>query len=94
MKLSKLQADLDEVQNNPKLYDEPNLRARTEAFDLINLIEDMHTIRPRDKELDPVYQQAMELRQQLVDINAGLFAQLREAHPVERLHPSPTARVL
>jgi predicted amidohydrolase/predicted RNA methylase len=88
MKLSKLQADLDNVRNNPKLYDEPNLRARTEAFELINLIEDMHTIRPRDKELNGIYQQGMELRQQLVDINAGLFTQLRERVQLKDYTPS------
>jgi len=87
MKLSKLQADLEEVRNNPKLYDEPNLRARTEAFELISLLEDMHTLRPRDKELDLIYQQGMELRQQLVDINASLFAQLRERIQLKDYNP-------
>jgi predicted amidohydrolase len=78
MKMEKLQKDFDELQANPGLYEETNLTARTEALEFINMIEDMHRLRSRDRELQHLYQQAADLRQRIEEINAQLFTLLRE----------------
>lgn len=77
MKTEKLQADLDGLRANPDLYEETNLGSRTEAFEFIHMIEDMHRLRSRDRELQTLYQQAMILRNQLEQINIRLFAQMK-----------------
>ncbi len=77
MKLNKLQDDLDELQNNPALYEESNLSARTEALEFIRLLEEMYTLRPRDHHLEMLYRQGMELRGRLEQINNNVFAKLR-----------------
>jgi predicted amidohydrolase len=77
MKMSKLQADLDELRRNPALYDEANLTARTEALEFVGMIEELHRVRSRDRDLLELYQQTMIFGRRLKHINARLFAQLR-----------------
>ena len=77
MKMGQLGKDLDELQKNPDLYVESNLAARTEALEFIKMIEDMHRVRSRDRDLGELYRQAMALRRRLEHINSRLFAQLR-----------------
>jgi predicted amidohydrolase len=77
MKLGKLQKDLGELRGNAALYDEPNLTARTEALEFINMIEDLHRVRSSDRDLLDLYRHAMALRRRLEHINTRLFAKLR-----------------
>jgi len=77
MKMDQLQKDLDELESNPDLYQESSLTARTEALEFIHLIEEMHRLRSRDRDLQQLHQQAMVLQQHLEHINGGLFARLR-----------------
>jgi predicted amidohydrolase len=78
MKMEKLQSELDELQANQDLYQESNLTARMEALDFIDLIEDMHRVRSRDRDLHRLHQQAHDLRQRLERINARMFTRLRQ----------------
>jgi predicted amidohydrolase len=77
MKLLKLENDLKEIRRNTNLFNETNLAARMEALEFISLIEDMHTLRPRDRQLGGLFRRALELREHLERINAYLFSKLR-----------------
>ncbi len=76
-KMDKLQKELGELKSNPNLYKETNLTARTEALEFIDLIEDMHRVRSRDRDLIQLNQQAMAFRQRLEQINTRLFSKLQ-----------------
>jgi predicted amidohydrolase len=77
LKLSKLQNDLDELRNNPNLFDESNLTARTEALEFIRLLEDMYALRSNDRHLKDIYQEGINLRRRLEHIDNRMFAKLR-----------------
>jgi len=77
MRIEQLAQDLDEVAGNPDLYQDSNLALRTEALELVNLIEDMHRLRSKDKALSELHQRGIDLRQQLEQINNSLFSHLR-----------------
>ena len=77
MKLTKLHADLEEIRNNPNLFDEPSLTARTEALEFIRLLEDMYALRTGDRYLEVLYRQGMDLRRRLEHTNNRMFARLR-----------------
>jgi len=87
IKMDKLQKDLDELETNMDLYQESNLTARTEALEFINMIEDMHRLRTRDRDLQHLYQQAMALRQHLEHLNAKIFARLRQQIQIGEMTP-------
>jgi predicted amidohydrolase len=77
MKMEKLVRDLEDLRANPDLYEESHLNARTEALEFIRMIEEMYLLRPRDQDLQELYQQAQIFRRRLEGINTRLFAQLR-----------------
>ena len=87
MRLNKLQNELEDVRNNPSLYEETNLTARTEALEFIHLLEDMYALRPRDQHLEAIYRQGMALKQRLEKINKLLFARLRGRMKLGETHP-------
>ncbi len=78
MKMEKLERDLADLRATPDLYEESNLKARSEALEFILMIEEMHLLRTRDQDLQKLYQQALVLRRRLEEINTRLFTQLRE----------------
>jgi len=77
MQMGKLGRDLDDLRANPDLYEESNLNARTEALEFIRMIEEMYLLRPRDQDLQELYNQAQITRRRLEGINTRLFAQLQ-----------------
>ena len=87
MRLNKLQNDLEDTRNNPDLYKEENLTARTEAFEFIRMIDDMYALRPRDQHLEDLYRQGMALRNRLEKINHKVFAKLRGRMKLGITHP-------
>lgn len=88
MKMDQLEKDLDELESNPDLYLEPNLTARTEALEFILLIEEMHRLRSRDRDVQQLYQRSMALRHRIERTNNGLFARLRRQIQRGEITPS------
>jgi hypothetical protein len=77
MRVEQLAKDLAEVEENPDLYRDSNLALRTEALELVNLIEDMQRVRKKDRDLSQLHQRGTALRRRLEQINSSLFSRLR-----------------
>jgi predicted amidohydrolase len=77
MKMTKLRADLDEIEANPELFVEHNFTVRTEALNFILMVDNLFAIRSKDRELKALHERTVLLRQQIEEINAQLFTQRR-----------------
>jgi len=77
MKLHKLKADLDALQNNHTLFDAAQFNARKEALNFIALIEELYVNQNPTPALSALYDQAQELNDQIQVVNEGQFQNLR-----------------
>jgi hypothetical protein len=83
MDISEIEADITNIENDLLIYDERNFERRANAIDFIDFhildrIESMRQNAVDSKPLDQLEQHARMLRQQLDDIDANLFKQLRQ----------------
>lgn len=78
MDVDKLRADLTALFNDRSLFDGTNLLARNEAIQFIKYVGDVLSIPGYAVELDPQYQQALTLRDELNAANEALFQKVRE----------------
>lgn len=77
MKLHKLTADLDALQNNPALFETDQFNARKEALNFIALIEELYLKRDPNQDLIELHDQAQELHDRILAFNEGLYEELR-----------------
>ncbi|MBC8503516.1 MAG: hypothetical protein ISR58_21510 [Anaerolineales bacterium] len=77
MKLHKIKADLDALQNNQALFDESQFNARKEALNFIALIEELYTSGDPNAELTKLYEGAQQLGDRILAFNDALFQGLR-----------------
>lgn len=78
MDLDKIRADLSALLDDETLFDESNLHARNEAIVFIKYVGDVLKVPGFRGALDPLYTQALTLRDQLIAANEALFRQLRD----------------
>ena len=78
MKIESLRNDLDNLVENKDLFSEERFSARTEAFGLIKIIEDLHRLRSKDRVVYDLYTKAEKLRQELEAVNTSVFTNFRE----------------
>ncbi|WP_448701917.1 hypothetical protein ACFGVR_06570 [Mucilaginibacter sp. AW1-3] len=81
--ISEIEADIRDTEINHALYEELNFSARTDAIDFIDFhvvdrIEGLLQQVEQSGELHKLKQYAEKVRNELEQINAGLFKQLRE----------------
>lgn len=80
MDLHELQAELTDYRHDPALLAATNLLRRAAALDFLTFLHDVLRMeRQRTPVVQTLYQQAMQLQEQLTAVNTGLFAQMRTA---------------
>lgn len=80
MDLHELQAELTDYRHDPVLLAATNLLRRAEALDFLTFLHDVLRMeRQRTPVVQTLYQQALQLQEQLTAVNTGLFAQMRTA---------------
>ena len=77
MDVEKLHADLAALLTDESLFEETNLHARNEAIVFIKYAGDVLRIPGNAGELDPQFQRALALRDQLVAANEAIFQRVR-----------------
>ncbi len=77
MEIEKLRADLEALLADPSLFEDTNLHARNEAIVFIKYAGDVLHIPGYVSELEPLFQRALGLRDQLMATNDALFQKVR-----------------
>ncbi len=77
MKLHKLKADLEALNNNQALFEESQFNARKEALNFVAIIEELYTSRHPDSELTNLYERAQHLGDRILAFNDAQFQSLR-----------------
>jgi len=77
MDIDKLRADLADLLGDSSLFKETNLHARNEAIIVIKYAGDVLSIPGYAESLDPQFQQALKLRDELRKVNDNLFHRVR-----------------
>ncbi len=77
MDIEKLRAELEALLADPTLFEETNLHARNEVIVFIKYTGDVLQIPGYGGEVEPLYQKALDLRDQLVAVNQNLFQSVR-----------------
>ena len=77
MKLHKLKADLDALENSQSLFDPGQFNARKEALNFIALIDDLHANQDANRDLIDLHVEAQDLHDGILAFNDVLFEELR-----------------
>lgn len=77
MDAEKIRADLETLLADQSLFEETNLHARNEAIVFIKYVGDVLRVPGYASALDPLFQQSLGLRDQLVAVNESLFQKVR-----------------
>jgi len=94
MKIESLRNDLDNIISNKELFSSEKFTARTEAFGLIKVIEDLHRLRSKDRDVYDLYTRAEKLRHELEAINTSVFSNYREEFLSGKINPEKFRQTL
>ena len=78
-RIEKLGSDLDELINNKDILSPKKFSNRTEALNLIKIIEDMQRLRSKDRSLRRLYQKAKKFHLEIDEVNSNMFSHFRDA---------------
>lgn len=78
MKISSLLADFSEIKDNHALFAETEFNIRKEALEFIALIQNLFLTRDSYQELKPLYNEAMQLRKQILAFNHKLYQNFQQ----------------
>lgn len=77
MKLHKLNADLEALENNQSLFEVAQFNARKEALNFIALIDDLYLERDPNRELTNLYHRGQDLHDRILAFNDAMYEELR-----------------